>query len=614
MRYFKRIWLVGIAMLQALSGIGQEKYEVNIDLRNVVDDQVKVTINVPAVDLDSIEYHMPKIVPGTYSISDFGRFLHGFKALDDKGKKLEVSQITVNRRLIKGAQKLKSITYWVEDSYDTRQRDVIFEPAGTNIEAGENYIINTFGFVGYLDGLKDMPYEVTFDYPTGMFGASALQKEVIHDSADVFKAPNYFDLADGPIMYCEPDTASIQLGNMDVLIAIYSPNKKLTPKFVKEQVYETLKAQQAYLGGELPVDNYAFLIYLFEGYSLSGGMGALEHSYSSLYSLPEVNPMFLAQTVRDVAAHEFFHIVTPLNIHSEEIGDFDFINPKMSKHLWLYEGITEYAAGLAQVKYGNMSMRKYINVIEEKIRTSERYMDELPFTELSKGCLDKYEKQYYNVYQKGALIGMVLDIKLRKLSNGAYGVQDMMNDLAKEYGKTKSFKDDELFDKITKMTYPEIGEFFTTYVAGTTPLDYQEALNEVGIFYQAPDKFKELSLGHISFGVNEETNRLVINEIDHMNKFAKEMGYERGDEIFSFDGVEIDIENYDEEFAAFKERHKAGDLIEAVVLRANKKGKKKKVKLSANAIEVTVKTERDMKIMNDPTERQLALRKAWINK
>jgi DNA gyrase/topoisomerase IV subunit B len=30
---------------------------------------------------------------------------------------------------------------------------------------------------------------------------------------------------------------------------------------------------------------------------------------------------YLAQMMKDVAAHEFFHIVTPLNIHSEEIGN-----------------------------------------------------------------------------------------------------------------------------------------------------------------------------------------------------------------------------------------------------------------------------------------------------
>jgi predicted metalloprotease with PDZ domain len=50
----------------------------------------------------------------------------------------------------------------------------------------------------------------------------------------------------------------------------------------------------------------------------------------------------------DVVSHEFFHIVTPLSIHSKEIQDFDYNDPKMSEHLWMYEGVTEYFANLSK--------------------------------------------------------------------------------------------------------------------------------------------------------------------------------------------------------------------------------------------------------------------------
>jgi predicted metalloprotease with PDZ domain len=48
----------------------------------------------------------------------------------------------------------------------------------------------------------------------------------------------------------------------------------------------------------------------------------------------------------DVVSHEFFHIVTH-HIHSKEIQDFDYNDPKMS-HLWMYEGVTEYFANLSK--------------------------------------------------------------------------------------------------------------------------------------------------------------------------------------------------------------------------------------------------------------------------
>lgn len=611
----KKITSLSLLVGCTFATLAQEAvYQVSIDLKKVKEDKLQVTYTLPPVDQEEIEFQMPKIVPGTYSIYDFGRFSSDFKAFDQDGNELPTDSVTQNRRLIKNAKKLSKISYWVEDTYDTEQGNIIFEPAGTNIEEGKNFVINTFGFFGYLKGMKDLPYEVQISHAKEMFGATALTKEAKNDTIDVITAPNYFDLADGPIMYCEPDTTTFEVGGAEILISIYSPADVLTSDFVKEQIVPTLTAQRAYLGGELPVDRYAFLIHLISGRSKSGGFGALEHSYSSMYNLPEMNPAFLAQAIRDVAAHEFFHIVTPLNIHSEEIGDFDFIDPKMSKHLWLYEGVTEYAAGLAQVKYGEMSFPDYLEVIEKKIQESGKYNDTLPFTVMSSNCLGEHKEQYYNVYQKGALIGMALDIRLRELSGGNYGLQELMADLAKEYGKQRSFKDEELFDKIAALSNPEIREFFSTYVEGTTPIPYAEFLDKVGVTYTPGMKGKELSLGHISFGVNGEDNRLVINSIDAMNTFGQNMGYEEGDIIYAFDGVKIDIENYEDEFMAFKERHTVGDKIQAVVMRKNEKGKLKKVKLSAEAIEVDVKTSSSLEINFTASEEQLALRNAWVGK
>src|SRR5690606_26700770 len=169
---------------------------------------------------------------------------------------------------------------------------------------------------------------------------------------------------------------------------------------------------------KLPVDKYAFIIYLYEGVSGSGGSGALEHSYSSFYYLPEMDPARLSGFLVDVAAHEFFHIVTPLNIHSEEIGNFDYINPKMSKHLWLYEGVTEYFANHVQVYQNMITPEAYFDVLMDKMATAEGFKDDLPFTKMSLGALDAHQDQYMNVYNKGALIGLCLDILIREQTSG----------------------------------------------------------------------------------------------------------------------------------------------------------------------------------------------------
>lgn len=607
----KKVTILSLSLLLSTVLLAQ-KYMVNVNLNNVVDDRVQVIYTLPNVSQERIEFRMPKIVPGTYSIYDFGRFAQDFKALDVDGNELKVDSITANRRLINNATTLSKISYWIEDTYDTEQDNVIFEPAGVNIEEGENYIINTFGAIGYLEGMKNLPYEVSFQKPVVMFGASALKKEIKNDSLDVFYTDNYFDLADGPIMYCAPDTATFEVGGAEILVSIYSPNDVLKSTFIKDQVTPTLEAQKVYMGDELPVDKYAFLIYLTPNPTLSGGMGALEHSYSSFYVLPEANPEYLGQIVRDVAAHEFFHIVTPLNIHSEEIGDFDFINPKMSKHLWLYEGMTEYAAGLAQVKYGELTFEKYLSEMNGKVDASMKFKDDLPFTEMSLGCLDEYEDQYGNVYQKGALIGMSLDIKLRELSGGSYGVEQMMIDLSKKYGVSTSFKDDELFETIVEMTYPEIRTFFSKYVEGATPIPYGDFLNQVGISYNKGDSAKELSLGHIGLGVGDDS-RIAITSIESMNAFGVEMKYQEGDVFIELNGEDINMANYKDVINNFKENNAEGDIVTALVMRTDAKGKKKKKKLKAHALNVDVISKASLELMENPTSEQLALRKAWVN-
>ncbi|HZX74806.1 MAG TPA: peptidase M61, partial [Cyclobacteriaceae bacterium] len=466
-------------------------YQYTLDLTKVVDDKVHVELIPPTFTQSEVLFYLPKMIPGTYAIEDYGRFVSNLEVLDKKGNKLQVEKLGDNSWKIYNATKVKSMNYWIEDSFDTKLAGPnIFQPAGTNIDEGKNFIINSSGYFGYFENAKEIPFKVNIIRPKNFYGSTGLiasktnepvttvsKEKTPTDSdklVDVFQTENYDRLVDSPMMYAQADTAIIKVGNAEVLIGSYSPNKKITAKEIANSVKEVLQAQREYLGGQLPVNKYAFIFYFTDQPITS--YGALEHSYSSFYFMPERTIVQMNAQLRDFAAHEFFHIVTPLTIHSEEIGKFDFNDPKMSRHLWLYEGVTEYFAGNVQVKYGLITPEQYLAEMQTKMTMADRYLDDVPFTELSLGALDKYENQYPNVYQKGALIGMCLDIQLRKLSGGKYGMQNLVADLGKKYGKDKSFNDPELFDEITKLTYPEIGSFLNTYVAGKASLPYAEVL------------------------------------------------------------------------------------------------------------------------------------------
>lgn len=611
----KNLFAIAFTAISFLS-VAQESYQVQIDLTRVKDDKVPVEILLPTIENDEVEYHMAKIVPGTYSISDFGRFIVDFTATDSAGNKLEVQETSANRWTIQNATKLSKIFYWVEDSYDEFDNygdNKIFEPGGMGIDAERNvFVMNTFGFIGYIDGLKFNPYEVTIQHDEAIYGATSLKRASSEKTSDTFTAENFNFLADAPIMYSEPDTVSKKIAGADILVSVYSPNDKLSASDVMDTIDELMEAQAKYLGGQLPVDRYAYLIYLFDQQTISGAWGALEHSYSSLYTLPEMDPARISQTVKDVAAHEFFHIVTPLNIHSEEIGDFNYIEPKMSQHLWLYEGATEYASHHVQVKYGLYDMDAFLAEIGNKMNSQERFGVDIPYTEFSAGILEPAnEARYGDVYSGGALIAMCLDLTIIKSTAGKKDLQSILREMSKKYGPFKSFKDDELFDEIEKLTNAEVRNFLDTHVAGDTPLPYSEILGWAGINYTAKRTKEVATTGKFALGANE-AQEIIIRDVSNLNDFGKDMGYEKGDVLVSWNKEPVTIQTVNSIFEKHYTETKKNAKVK-VVVRREVDGETKEVKLKAKAVLVASADKHVIEIEENPTTDQAKVRAFWLS-
>jgi len=589
-------------------------YRYYVDLTSVNNDKLTIKLTPPDITENETVFMFPAMVPGTYDVYDFGRFVSNFKAEGKDGKTITIEKLDKNSYKLSPANAIKEISYEVEDTWDTNIKEkFVFEPGGTNIEEGKNFSLNTHGFFGYFKNKIETNFILEINKPKGFYASTALTNITNGETKDVISVFNYHDLVDSPIMYCMPDTASIQIGKSQILISVYSPNKILTADFIARNLHELLFAQAEYLGGELPIDKYAFLFYFTDKATLSGASGALEHSYSSFYVLPEADTAALAQEIRDVAAHEFFHIVTPLNIHSKEIGEFDFNNPTMSEHLWLYEGLTEYAAHHMQVKTGLIEFDDFFNVMIDKMQNSrENYNDTVPFTVMSKYVLDKYKKQYNNVYEKGALIGMCLDIMLRYYSNGNYGTQEMMKDLAKQYGKNKSFNDDDLFNDIEKLSYKEVRYFLNNYVAGNKPLPYKETFAMVGLNYTDKKEEDQITLGGISVGYNPTTQHLVVVNTDKLDAFGKKLKFKEGDEIITFNNRKLGLDNMKDVLGSFIQNAKEGEKLVIEVLRKDKKGNESTKTLKAKVKKVKVIETDLLEINEKATEQQIAARKAWL--
>jgi predicted metalloprotease with PDZ domain len=232
----------------------------------------------------------------------------------------------------------------------------------------------------------------------------------------------------------------------------------------------------------------------------------------------------------------------------------------------------------------------------------------MSFTVMSENILDEeYANSYYNVYQKGALIGMVLDIRLRELSDGQFGILDLMKALTDKYGKDHPFNDEDLISDIVEITYPEIGEFFDTYVAGTTPIPYEEFFQKVGLEMQEgqiPVGFilKDQATPYIT--VNS-SGAIILRKDIELNSFLKEAGLQGDDVIKSINGTSYSAANiYDLVIAS--QEWKEGDDISFTIIR-----NAEEMTLDATVIK-PMATGMRLVEMPDATEEQQELRQAWL--
>ena len=194
---------------------------------------------------------------------------------------------------------------------------------------------------------------------------------------------------------------------------------------------------------------------------------------------------------------------------------------------------------------------EFYSKILGKIRAASSMDDTMSFTKMSENILEEpYASQYLNVYQKGALIGMCIDIILREESNGTRGILSLMKELALKYGKSKPFNDEKLIEEITKMTYPSIGVFLNTHVVGNTPIDYNKIFSKVGL-QERETKEKTNYIqnnGQIIFNPDKATQTVKFTNALRNNSFWTDNGVLPNDVIKEVDGIKVTKETAREVF------------------------------------------------------------------
>lgn len=465
-----------ICSIQATAQNAPVSYEIDAS-QNLNTFYIQLNLDKKLKRTSSV-FQFAATAPGTYQTMNIGRFIHELKAFDKKGRELSVLHPSVNQFTIDKPHKVRSITYKVAETFDTQvEKYPIYLMCGSSIEK-DHALINAHTILGYFPELQQNPFKISIIGRAGWKTGTALPAE-----GTGFLAEDFDHLVDSPILTGDLSYADTTIVNTKVELYTYSANDVFSSKALLSSMSGMLDAARKFLV-TLPVERYTFL-YFFEP-NPPGTTGAWEHSYSSEYVLEEANPTAeYMEDVTDIASHEFFHIVTPLNIHSEIIESFNYVKPTPSVHLWMYEGVTEWASNILLFRGGVVDLEYYLkNAIANKIFIDETYFDSTwSIKKLAEQSFDggAGAQQYANIYYRGSLVAGLLDIRLLELSEGTYGLRELILDLVEKYGKGRPISEATFFDDLAAMTYPEIRPFFDQYILEANPLPYREYFNKIGI-------------------------------------------------------------------------------------------------------------------------------------
>ena len=562
-----------------------------LDLNDRSSDVFKVTLIPEKLSDENTIYQFASTAPGTYQRMHMGRFVTSFKAYDKTGNEIETKHESLNQWSISNPEEVTKIIYDIEDTWDTPvDSDYIARMGGSSIE-DDNVLINGQCVFGYFHGMQSEPIYVKIDYPKDWLAGTALKL----DDNGYYEAESYDQIVDSPILLGKLTKESTTVSKTNVDVYTYSKTGLIKSSDILESIEDILKAEDKFTVG-LPVNHYTFLFH-FEDISV----GAWEHSYSSEYVYREDSlSERLVQSIRSTVAHEFFHVVLPLNIHSELVEKFNFEKPVMSQHLWLYEGVTEWAANILELRDSLISLDDYLTVLHQKLDYADNLSDTISLTYLGLHCVD-LQDQYINIYEKGAIIPGLLDIRLLELSNGKRGLREVINELSHIYGPHKPFSEKTFFDDFTNMTYPEIGDFINKYIKGTDPLPLKEYYAKIGINYEkkAGADSSRVSLG-ITMGFDGQ--HFVIMGVDKEMLNAK---LKQGDIVDKVNDEKLSFMNVRKILSQIKSNSKVGDTVSVTITR-NNEPMDLELQLSAE------KKKHVFSVNENATEQEIELRKAWM--
>ena len=545
---------------------------------------------------------MPVWTPGSYLVREFARNVQDFAATDASGRALPWEKINKYSWRVKthgsGADEWR-VTYRVyANELSVR----------TNELNSDHAFWNNAALLMYLDGYLKEPSTLHILAPQPWQVATGLP--VVPGPKNSFRAENFDVLYDSPVEVSTFKTLSFEVKGVPHRIVIDGEGNYDAER-MRADVKKIVEAEVELMGGEIPYHDYTFILHL-----RSSGGGGLEHLNSTALGFRRFGfkPEDSYRGFWGLVAHEFFHLWNVKRIRPDALGPFDYTKENYTKMLWVAEGITDYYAEVAVRRAGLISDKDFLTESARRFQTLQNTPGRLEMSaeESSFDSWIKYYRQDENsvnsqvdYYNKGSILGLLLDLEIRKRSNGAKSLDDVMRYLYTEFFKKGRNYSPEDFQKACELTAgASLEQFFASYVRGREELDYNAALAIAGLRLDttgATPAAKPVEKAYLGADLVQEGDRLMVRRV-YAGSPAYEQGLNTGDQIVALNNLRVNKDFFDARIA----EKRPGDPISLTIFRSDD--------LSIMLIKLGGRSDARYRIIPvaQPTDEQKRIYQAWL--
>lgn len=572
----------------------QKKISFEVSFKEPQAHYVEVRMELSGFKEEFVDLKMPVWSPGSYLIREYPKNIESFSAMAGSNKLLSSRKINKNTWRVETLKENKIVVTYRVYAFEVSVR--------TSFVDESHAFLSPTGIFMYVDGLIKHSAEIKIN-PYAGWAKVSTGLESVKGKQNTFYAPDFDILFDSPIEVGNQDIFYFTAAGVEhevVMVGDGDYDKELLQRDMAKIVEEETK-----VFGDNPNKRYVFIIHHY-----SSGGGGLEHLNSTVLGVSRFAYKNFNGYIGflGLVAHEYFHVWNIKRLRPEVLGPFNYDAENYTTDLWISEGFTAYYDNLIVRRAGFYDEPAYLRVLANDIEAVENREGNL-IQPLSLSSFDAWIKQYrpdensintmVSYYNKGALIGMLMDLKTLYATNGSKRLDDIMRAMYDEYYQklNRGFTDSEfklMAEKVAGVSMDNIYE----YVNEAKPIDYNVFLNYAGM--ELINQMEGLSIP--DFGA-----QLLNNKITSVSRGsgAWNAGINVRDELIAINNYRVDETG--KELQRILSGSKVGDELQVLVSRDGII-KEFKVKLTASK-----KGDYVIQPLEKATDEQIKLRHTWLS-